>query len=46
MLEGSYADVGSHYEELGAGKISISTYWFESNGKVDTSIQCIYVCMS
>lgn len=45
QLTGYYDTTRSNLEALGASVISISTYWFESEGKADSSSSYMSVCV-
>ena len=44
-LKAYYGTVRQHRDELGTGVVSISTYWIEMNGKVDSSSGAMSVCV-
>ena len=44
-LEGYYGVTRDNLNALGTSIISISTYWFETDGKVDTSSGAMSVCV-
>ena len=45
QLEFFYDRVRNYHEQLGGGVVCISTYWFEIDGRADSSSALMSVCM-